>query len=121
MNRTAIKASSNGCLCIEGNKKKKCRDRVYLPVGRQVPVHGRLNMDDKEKIKEEERKMRQLRVAVDLTKNIISQGEITYGEALKLVEALKSFAMNLFPEKEETFELIYRPRFKRVLEERYRL
>ena len=77
-------------------------------------------MDDKEKIKEEERKINQLRVAVDFANNIISEGEITYGEALKLVESLKTLAMNLFPEKDETFELIYRPRFKRVLDERFR-
>ena len=77
-------------------------------------------MDDKEKIKEEERKINQLRVAVDFAKSIISEGEITYGEALKLVESLKSLTMNLFPGKDETFELIYRPRFKRVLDERFR-
>ena len=77
-------------------------------------------MDDKEKIKEEERKINQLRVAVDFANNIISEGEITYGEALKLVESLKTLAMNLFPEKEETFELIYRPRLNRVLDKRFR-
>jgi len=78
-------------------------------------------MDDKEKLQEEEKKIRQLRAAADLTRSIIFQGDITYGEALNLVENFKSFALKLFPGKDKTFELIYRPRFNRVLEEKYRL
>lgn len=79
------------------------------------------NRSEKEKLVEEERKLRQLRTAVDLTKLMILQGEITYGEALRLVENLRSYAGKLFPEKEETFELIYRGRFDKVIEERYKL
>ena len=69
--------------------------------------------------KKEELKLRQLRTAVDLTKSIILQGDISYGEALKLVENLKAFTLQLFPDKEGVFELIYRSRFNRVIEEKY--
>ena len=79
------------------------------------------NKDENEKLAEEETKIRQLRTAVDLTKLIILEGEITYGEALKLVENLRSYAVKLFPEKEETFELVYRGRFNKVIEEKYKL
>ena len=76
-------------------------------------------MRDTEDPKKEEIKLRQLRTAVDLTKSIILQGDITYGEALKLVESLKSFTLQLFPDKEGVFELIYRSRLDRVIEEKY--
>ncbi|OGL44429.1 MAG: hypothetical protein A2W05_06065 [Candidatus Schekmanbacteria bacterium RBG_16_38_10] len=78
------------------------------------------NNGEKEKYAEEEIKLRQLRTAVDLTKLIILQGEITYGEALKLVENLRSYAVKLFPEKEETFELVYRGKFNRIIDEKYK-
>jgi len=35
------------------------------------------------------------------------------------VENVKRAACSLFPGKEETFELIYRPRFSRVIQERF--
>ncbi|OGL39574.1 MAG: hypothetical protein A3C43_10750 [Candidatus Schekmanbacteria bacterium RIFCSPHIGHO2_02_FULL_38_11] len=78
------------------------------------------NSGKKEEFAEEETKFLQLRTAVNLTKLIILQGEITYGEALKLVENLRSYSMKLFPEKEETFELVYRGRFNRIMDEKYK-
>ena len=38
-----------------------------------------------------------------------------------MVEKVKQWAVILFPGKEETFDLIYRPRFRRIIEERYPL
>ncbi|HYA90515.1 MAG TPA: hypothetical protein VEK32_03345 [Thermodesulfobacteriota bacterium] len=40
-------------------------------------------------------------------------------EAQELVENVKRAACGLFPGKEETFELIYRPRFLRAIRERF--
>jgi hypothetical protein len=37
------------------------------------------------------------------------------------VEHAKKTALQLFPDKEETFDLIYGSRFRRVLVEKYRL
>ena len=54
---------------------------------------------------------------VDLTANVIMQGRLTRGEAERLVEALRRKALELFPGKEETYELIYRPRFERLVNE----
>ena len=69
-------------------------------------------------IKEENRKIRFLRFLVDFSVLSIQQNEISLEEALKIVEDVKRAACNLFPGKEETFELIYRPRFNRVIQER---
>lgn len=78
-------------------------------------------MNDPKAIVEEERRIRELRRAVDLALFYISAGPLDLEEALILVEAVKAKALRLFPGKEETFELIYRPRFRRVLAGRFGL
>ena len=75
-------------------------------------------MNEKE-IKEENRKIRFLRFLVDFSLRSIQQDALSPEEALKVVEDVKRAACNLFPGKEETFELIYRPRFDRVIQERF--
>jgi hypothetical protein len=75
-------------------------------------------MDEKE-IKEENRKIRYLRFLVDFSILSIQQDELFLEEALELVEDVKRAACALFPGKEETFELIYRARFNRVIQERF--
>lgn len=72
-----------------------------------------------QEIAEENRKIRFLRMLVDFSIQLILQGDLPLEEALKLVEGVKGHACRLFPGKEETFELIYRPRFQRILAERY--
>ena len=71
--------------------------------------------------KEENRKIRYLRFLVDLSILSIQQDDLLLEEALERVEDVKRAACSLFPGKEEVFELIYRPRFNRVLEERFGL
>ncbi len=75
-------------------------------------------MPGPEEIAEERRKMRRLRTIVDLTAALLQQENQTAAEALALVEAAKQAVLHLFPDKEETFELIYRPRFMRLIRER---
>lgn len=77
-------------------------------------------MEEKE-VREENRKIRFLRYLVDFSILSIQQDDLSFGEALKVVEEVKRAACSLFPGKEETFELIYRPRFQRVIQERFGL
>ena len=72
-------------------------------------------------VKEENRRVRFLRFLVDLSLLSIQQEELSLEDAEKVVEDVKQAACNLFPGKEETFELIYRPRFQRVIQERFGL
>ncbi len=69
--------------------------------------------------REENRKIRFLRYLVDFSLLSIQQEDLTLEEVLRVVEDVKRAACNLFPGKEETFELIYRPRFNRVIQERF--
>jgi hypothetical protein len=66
---------------------------------------------------EEDGRARQLRVIVDLTSSVIVQGGIDRREAEALVAATRRRALELFPGKEETFDLILAPRFARLIRE----
>ena len=66
---------------------------------------------------EEDRRARQLRLIVDLTSNVIMQGGIDRAEAEALVAATRRRALDLFPGKEDTFDLILAPRFARLIRE----
>ena len=76
-------------------------------------------MMDEQEIREENRKIRYLRFLVDFSILSIQQEDLHLEEALERVEDVKRAACSLFPGKEETFELIYRPRFHRVIQERF--
>jgi hypothetical protein len=75
---------------------------------------------ENQEIKEENRRIRFLRFLVDLSIRSIQQEDLSLDEALGLVEEVKKAALNLFPGKELAFELIYRPRFNRVIGKRFR-
>jgi hypothetical protein len=74
---------------------------------------------EEREIREENRKIRYLKFLVDFSILSIQQDELSLEEAVDLVEDVKRVACGLFPGKEEVFELIYRPRFNRAIEERY--
>lgn len=69
----------------------------------------------------EERSLRRLRRAMDLTAVLLWKVELTLEEAREVVDHAKRTALELFPGKEETFDLIYGSRFRRILVEKYRL
>jgi hypothetical protein len=66
---------------------------------------------------EENRRARQLRMIVDLASSVIVQGGLDRGEAEALVAATRRRALELFPGKEATFDLILAPRFARLIRE----
>ncbi len=74
---------------------------------------------EQNEINDENRRIRFLRFLVDFSILSLQQDDLSWEAALKLIEDVKSAACSLFPGKEETFELIYRPRFQRVLDERF--
>jgi hypothetical protein len=72
-----------------------------------------------EAIAEEARRLRRLRTLVDLTAATLYQADITPGEGVELVVSCRESAMSLFPGQESTFDLLYRPRLMRILQERF--
>jgi hypothetical protein len=74
-----------------------------------------------DEIREENRKVRRLQVVVGLVMNVIRQSDLPVEEALELVADTRQFALRLFPDKAFTYDLIYQPRFQRLLSEKYRI
>lgn len=72
-------------------------------------------------ILEENRKVRRLQVAVDLVTSLLRQSDLPLEEASALIAQTRQFALHLFPDKEQTYDLIYQSRFKRLLAEKYRV
>ena len=76
---------------------------------------------DKEALLAEERKIRRLGRAMDVAAVLLWQVDLTLEQARDVVDHAKKTALQLFPDKEETFDLIYGSRFRRILVEKYRL
>lgn len=74
-----------------------------------------------EAVAEESRRLRRLQLTVRLAMNLISQGNLPFEEASQLVAATRRVALNLFPGKEQVYDLIYQPRLQRLLAQKYRL
>lgn len=78
-------------------------------------------MTQDEAIREEAHRLRRLQMTVRLVMNVISQSNLPFEEAAKLVADTRRAALALFPDKGETYDLIYQPRLQRLLREKYRL
>jgi hypothetical protein len=74
-------------------------------------------MDDP--LLEEERKLRRLRFIVDFAIEYLRSQQLNHDEAIRVVEGVRKHALKLFPGKEDAFDIIYAPRFKRVLNEKF--
>lgn len=64
-------------------------------------------MDDD--LQEENRKIRRLRFMVDFAMQYIRTQNLDHDAAMHVVEGVKNLALNLFPGKEETFDIVYAP------------
>ena len=69
----------------------------------------------------EEAKLQKLRGITNLTVALLYQADLTLADAQTLIAQTRSKALELFPDKADTFDLIYGSRFRRILAERYRL
>ena len=76
-------------------------------------------MPTHEELEDEDRRVRQLRIAVSLALSVIGQTEMSVAQAQELVSATRAMALRLFPGKELAFDLIYLPRFRRLMTERF--
>ena len=71
-------------------------------------------------LQEEERRVRRLGRLVDLALDYIRRESLTHDQAIRIVGEVKRQALTLFPGKEDAFDLIYSPRFKRVLNDKFK-
>ncbi len=78
-------------------------------------------LPSKAQIDDESRRIRHLRIVVNLSLSLIAQGDMPYEEAQEMVASAKRLAEDLFPGKGHVFELLYRPQFRRLINDLYRL
>ncbi len=70
----------------------------------------------------ERRNLRRLQLMIDMVLSVLSQDpELSRAEAVEMIANCKNAALAMFPDKELAFDLIYRPRLERVMNERFRL
>jgi hypothetical protein len=71
---------------------------------------------------EEGRRLRRLQVMMSMVMSVISQDpDLTVEEAAEMAANARRAALSLFPDKELAYDLIYRPRLQRLMNERFRL
>ncbi len=73
-------------------------------------------------VEQEARNIRRLQLMISMVMSVISQDEnLTVEEASELVAGAKRAALAMFPDKEFTYDILYKPRLQRLMNERFRL
>lgn len=88
---------------------------------KRAPANLPLRTPTQAEIDEESRRARRLQIVVNLAMSIIAEGQLPFEEAADLVAATRRVAMTLFPGKGFVYDLIYRPKFQRLMNEVYRV
>ncbi len=82
----------------------------------------RLEPRGEEDRQEEGQRLRRLQVMMSMVMSVISQDpDITLEEAAEMAANARRAALNMFPDKELAYDIIYRPRLQRLMNERFRL
>lgn len=73
-----------------------------------------------ELVREEKRRIRRLQLLVNLTTSTLYQdSSLSLEEARRMVRGAEKAVLNLFPDKQTTFDIVLLPRFERILYERW--
>ena len=73
-------------------------------------------------IEAERKKVRRLQFMMSMVMNCIGQDDnMPVEEASQMIASARQAALNMFPDKELAYDLIYRPRFQRLIQEKYGL
>lgn len=68
-----------------------------------------------EPVIEENKRIRRLRIVSDMLVQTLSAGGLTWSQAERMIHEVRLLAVEMFPGKEHTFDLIYMPKFRRAL------
>ena len=71
---------------------------------------------------EEQKLIRRLQMMMNMVMQVIAQdGSLTVEEASQMIADSRKAALAMFPGKELAYDLIWRPRFQRLMRERFRI
>lgn len=75
-----------------------------------------------QRVAEERKLLRRLQIMMNMTMQVIAQDtSLTVEEAAQMVADSRGAALAMFPGKELAYDLIWKPRFQRLMVERFRL
>jgi hypothetical protein len=87
----------------------------------EIPERSQQAMQVTER-EEEARKIRRLQIMMSMVMSVISQDpDLTVEEASEMVANTKRAALAMFPDKEFAYDILYKPRLQRLMNERFRL
>lgn len=76
----------------------------------------------KDELDEEARKIRRLQTVMNMVMSEIAMSsDMTVELASEMAANMRRYALSLFPGKELAWDLIYKPRLQRLMNERFRL
>ena len=82
---------------------------------------GRPGMSPAEQA-EEQKLIRRLQMMMNMVMQVIAQdGTLTVEDASQMIADSRKAALAMFPGKELAYDLIWRPRFQRLMRERFRI
>jgi hypothetical protein len=71
---------------------------------------------------EEQKLIRRLQMMMNMVMQVIAQdGSLSVDEAAQMIADSRKAALAMFPGKELAYDLIWRPRFQRLMRERFRI
>jgi hypothetical protein len=75
-----------------------------------------------EELAEEQKLIRRLQVMMNMVMQVIAQdASLTVDDAAQMIADSRKAALAMFPGKELAYDLIWRPRFQRLMRERFRI
>ena len=82
----------------------------------ETPTQGAAAAQDEAKL------LRRLQMMMNMVMGVIAQDNtLSYDEAAAMVADARTAALAMFPGKELAYDLIWKPRFQRLMRERFRL
>ncbi len=71
---------------------------------------------------DESTRLRRLQMMMNMVMQVIAQdGSLTVDDAAQMIADTRKAALAMFPGKELAYDLIWRPRFQRLMRERFRI
>ena len=81
-----------------------------------------INIDPAQEQLEEQQLIRRLQMMMNMVQQVIAQdSSLTIDEASQMIADSRKAALAMFPGKELAYDLIWRPRFQRLMRERFRI
>ena len=78
--------------------------------------------DSAEERMEEQKLIRRLQMMMNMVMQVIAQdSSLTVDDAAQMIADSRRAALAMFPGKELAYDLIWRPRFQRLMRERFRI